>query len=69
MKVYIVTDINDDSDLHREIFGVFSDKDKAMKIKNDLSNNFREHEESYCADIIELDIDEPSEAYHWYMNN
>ena len=70
MKLYLV--IEDTYENTTEdvcIFGAFSNEEKAEEIKNSLNLNFESHDESMRADIVELDLDQVTEDYNFFMYN
>lgn len=69
MRVYLVIDRAEDIE-HGTVFGVFSSREKAEEIMNNLISNFYEFEDSdkYNIVIEEFTLDEAGEVYHWYMN-
>ena len=70
MKVYLVID-RDENNEGGTMFGIFSSREKAEKIKNDLLANFREFGdyEQHNVVIDEFTLDEANDNYHWYMQN
>ena len=52
-----------------EVFGVFTKKEKALEIKEELCKNFIEHDEESCIEVVELTLDECTDDYYYYMNN
>lgn len=69
MTLYLVIERGSTDDIDDNVYGVFSKKEKAMDIKDELNRNFLEHNETYTVDIIELKLDEPTDDYYWFMNN
>lgn len=73
MKVYLVIDRGDEiiTNEGSNMFGVFSTREKAEEIRNNLLNNFREFGdcEKHDIDIDEFVLDEANDNYHWYMEN
>ena len=69
MTLYLVIERGSTNDIDDNVYGVFSKKEKAMDIKNELIRNFLEHNETCTVDIIELKLDEPTDDYYWFMNN
>lgn len=67
MKLYLV--IERDSEYDDNVFGVFSTKEKATEIKEILNRNFLDHNETHIADIIELNLDETTDDYDFYLYN
>jgi hypothetical protein len=72
MKVYLVIDRDENSDNEGgTMFGIFSTREKAEKIMNDLLANFREFgdSEEHNMAIVEFTLDEANDNYHWYMEH
>ena len=69
MTLYLVIERGSTDDIDDNVYGVFSKKEKAMDIKDELNRNFLERNETYTVDIIELKLDEPTDDYYWFMNN
>lgn len=67
MKLYLV--IERDGEYDDNVFGVFSTKEKATEIKEILNHNFLDHNETHIADIIELNLDETTDDYDFYLYN
>ena len=67
MKLYLV--IERDGEYDDNAFGVFSTKEKATEIKEILNRNFLDHNETHIADIIELNLDETTDDYDFYLYN
>lgn len=67
MKLYLV--IERDGEYDDNVFGVFSTKEKATEIKEILNRNFLDHNETHIADIIELNLDETTDDYDFYLYN
>ena len=67
MKLYLV--IERDGEYDDNVFGVFSTKEKATEIKESLNRNFLDHNETHIADIIELNLDETTDDYDFYLYN
>ena len=51
------------------VYGVFTKEDKAKEIRDELCQNFEEHGEECDLEIQELELDQPTENYHFMMNN
>lgn len=68
-KVYLVIERDSSELCDDSVFGVFSKKEKAMQIKEELLRNFIDHNETNDVEIIELTLDECTEDYHFFMNN
>ena len=67
MKLYLV--IERDGEYDDNVFGVFSTKEKATEIKEILNRNFLDHNATHIADIIELNLDETTDDYDFYLYN
>lgn len=67
MKLYLV--IERDGEYDDNVFGVFSTKEKATEIKEILNRNFLDHNETHIVDIIELNLDETTDDYDFYLYN
>ena len=52
-----------------EIYGVFTKKEKALEIKEELYKNFIKHDEESYIEVDELTLDECTDDYYLYMNN
>ena len=68
-KVYLVVDKGADNSMCVEIYGVFTKKEKALEIKEELYKNFIEHDEESYIEVYELTLDECTDDYYYYMNN
>lgn len=68
MKVYLVIDRENEDVMNDMIYGVFSSIEKATEIKEQIMQNFIDHDEDDSVDIIELTLDELTEDYHFLMN-
>lgn len=68
-KVYLVVDKGTEKAMCVEIFGVFTKKEKALEIKEELYKNFIEHDEESYIEVVELTLDECTDDYYFYMNN
>lgn len=51
------------------VYGIFSSKEKADEIASKLKKNVSEHDESEEVTISEMEVDKPTEVYHFMMNN
>lgn len=69
LKVYLVIERDSDELVDDSVFGVFTKKEKAMDIKEELLRNFVEHNETMDVTIIELTLDECTDDYYFFMNN
>ena len=69
MKLYLVIERDTEDECDDNVFGVFSTKEKATEIKENLNRNFLDHNETHIADIIELDLDETTDDYDFYLYN
>lgn len=68
MKLYLVIDRENVDVMNDMIYGVFSSMEKATEIKEQIMQNFIDHDEDDSVDIIELTLDELTEDYHFLMN-
>lgn len=68
-KVYLVVDKGADNSMCVEIYGVFTKKEKALEIKEELCKNFIEHDVESYIEVVELTLDECTDDYYYYMNN
>lgn len=57
-KVYLVVDKGTEKAMCVETFGVFTKKEKALEIKEELYKNFIEHDEESYIEVVELTLDE-----------
>ena len=69
MKLYLVIERDNEVEYNDNVFGVFSTKEKATEIKENLNRNFLDHNETHIADIIELNLDETTDDYDFYLYN
>ena len=69
MKLYLVIERDTEDEYDDNVFGVFSTKEKATEIKEILNRNFLDHNETHIADIIELNLDETTDDYDFYLCN
>lgn len=70
MKIYLVMDcFEEGSDTPTLVYGCFSSEEKAKGIANDLRKSFKENNEDTEVEIKELDLNEPTDDYHWFMTN
>lgn len=70
MKLYLLTETSEECDeFDSMIFGLFSTKKKAKKLKEKLDKNFKQHNESMRARIVELEVDKVTESYDFIINN
>lgn len=69
MKLYLVIERDNEVECNDNVFGVFSTKEKATEIKEILNRNFLDHNETHIADIIELNLDETTDDYDFYLYN
>ena len=69
MKLYLVIERDNEVEYNDNVFGVFSTKEKATEIKENLNRNFLDHNETNIADIIELNLDETTDDYDFYLYN
>lgn len=68
MKLYLVIDRENVDVMNDMIYGVFSSLEKATEIKEQIMQNFIDHDEYDSVDVIELTLDELTEDYHFLMN-
>ena len=70
MKLYLVIErdggVEDCDDI---VFGVFTDEVKARQIRNDVLASFEETYVYTDIEIVELTLNEVTEAYEYFMNN
>ena len=69
MKLYLVIERNSNEEFNDLVFGIFSTREKAIEIKDFMNQNFAEHDEEYVAEIIELELDKPTEDYEFFIYN
>lgn len=75
MKVYLVQgntdmEVNPGNFVESSwIYGVFSSKEKADEIASELKKNISEHNEQEEVTITEMQVDEPTDDYHFMMYN
>lgn len=72
MTVYLVIERDQKSNKGNDaVFGAFTSKEKAEKVMYDLLENFLEAGDLYehSVEVITLELDKPTEDYHWYMHN
>lgn len=69
MELYLVIDRENEESMNDLIYGVFSTKEQAEKVKNQLNQNFIEHNENWVVDIIELTLDKVTDDYNFIMFN
>lgn len=69
MELYLVIDRENEESMNDLIYGVFSTKEQAEKVKNQLNQNFIEHNENGVVDIIELTLDKVTDDYNFIMFN
>lgn len=69
MDLYLVIEREVSEEYDADIFGVFTSKEKAEQIKEELEQNFRDHNENITIVVIEMALDEPTTDYEFYMNN
>lgn len=69
MKVYLVIERNNENSYNDSVYGVFTDKKKAIQVQDDLLVNFDQHGESTQVTVMELNLNEVTEDYEFYMNN
>ena len=48
---------------------MFTKKEKALEIKEELYKNFIKHDEESYIEVDELTLDECTDDYYLYMNN
>lgn len=69
MKLYLVIERDSNNEFNDLVFGIFSTREKAIEIKDSMNQNFAEHNEEYVAEIIELELDKPTEDYEFFIYN
>lgn len=69
MELYLVIDRENEESMNDLIYGVFSTKEQAEKVKNQFNQNFIEHNENGVVDIIELTLDKVTDDYNFIMFN
>ena len=69
MKLYLVIERNSNEEFNDLVFGIFSTREKAIEIKDFMNQNFAEHDEEHVAEIIELELDKPTEDYEFFIYN
>lgn len=69
MKLYLVIERDSDNEFNDLVFGIFSTREKAIEIKDSMNQNFAEHNEEHVAEIIELELDKPTENYEFFIYN
>lgn len=69
-KVYLVIEMDRSEEWSNDsVFGVFTKKEKAIEVKEELLINFAEHNETMKVTIMELTLDECTDDYDFFMNN
>lgn len=70
MELYVVIEREESPEGNNWVFGVFSTEEKANEIAEDLKRNFAENKETgHTAEVIKVNLDEPTADYEWFMCN
>lgn len=69
MKVYLVIERMNKDSYNDSVYCVFTDKKKAIQVQDDLLVNFDQNGESAQVTVMELNLNEVTEDYEFYMNN
>lgn len=69
MKVYLVIERMNPDAYNDSVYGVFTDKKKAIQVRDDLLYKFEEDGACTQVSVMELNLDEVTEDYKFYMNN
>ena len=69
MKVYLVIERMNPDVTNNCVYGVFTDKKIAIQVRDDLLYKFEEDGAYTQVSVMELNLDEVTEDYTFYMNN
>jgi hypothetical protein len=70
MELYLVIGRDyEDVELDDPVLGLFSSKERAQEIADEMTRNFIDHKDNITVEIVELVVDQPTDVYHFFKYN